>query len=209
MDNPKISEASWDYVVLGVDVPREEGEDIRRLRIVDEVTADLAEAGFVVQRVRPNEPWELLVGLPYVPRKRPEDVAAFELLDALEFVLQAAAAGVIGNRIDAAVLALSNALRGRVGASTVPALDRDKALGQARMAVIASWPKDTNPMLPETLAVVWEQRRDDGSWEFALRYSKQIAPFKSELQPWLFTARVLPREGEHCVVSLVRREPVH
>lgn len=202
---------NWQYLVIGVDAQGEDAYSPHRKELAAQVATALSKDELALHAARAGWHWEDVSGAEAEQRRRiPEGVFAIEFGTALMLVLTfaggAAASGIIGNRVDAAVVSLMQVLRDRFGRKS-PKLTRDTALVQARSAVIACFPAEVHNMMPELLYVMREYAHDDGSWEFALRFHKVVGLGEYKPGPFLYVARVLP-SGERTVHTAVKKEAV-
>lgn len=200
---------NWQFLVVGVDVQGEDARSASREELVSQLAIALPERELVLQAARPGWHWEDVSGAEAEQRRvLPEGVYSIEfgtaLMLVLTFVGTAAASGIIGSRADAAVGSLMRILRKQFGRKP-PTLTRDTALVQARSAVIACFPAEVDPLMPELLHVMREIAHDDGSWEFGLRFHEVVDLERYEAGPFIYVAKVLP-SGERTVHTAVKKE---
>lgn len=180
-----VDDASWDYVVVAVDVA-----DSEREAVIEEVSEDFAREGLPIDDVRRGS-WSDLTGAPPLPQVPGHFVV---LEGTIAFILLGAAAGVIGNRSDAAVVAIAKRVKQRKG-RPAPPLTRATALRRARGSIQQTWPDDA----PATLDVDEEARDHEGNWEFG------FAAVVHDGRRWAYRAQVRNDKDERAIAVSVKR----
>ncbi|MGY1632201.1 hypothetical protein ACI784_10915 [Geodermatophilus sp. SYSU D01186] len=135
------------------------------------------------------------------------DYAFFDIGAVLEFVIEAGAAGVIGNRLDALVMALKRKadLARRTGRSEP--LTREQALRRALAATCVAWPEGAPKTyevaygIPQQHAhVIEETHHGDGRWSFtfhARRLDREAETWEYRTDTtWLYTVDVPPDDED-------------